>query len=241
VRDAGLRLFILGLICLCAFILPPRAALTASAVSGGAARPLHYRLVMSADDAICKPMVGLYETYLQDLFARGHAADALHITDFEATHPEGFARFGYIPIASSDTPTDPDLIVKQYALDLFNEGKPRIVVITDKIGTDYRSSELAVLKAGAGYRRVAVLNEWQPGIIDWYIDPQIIAEIPRPAPMIDGVVSIRPFRIKGDIYFVENQYARLPMREPRNSVVLVYRLLPTGRDNTCHIALAPDN
>jgi len=126
-------------------------------------------------------------------------------------------------------------VVKEYSVDLFEEGTARSVVITDKIGDDYRSSELSVLKTGAHYDRIAILNESQPGIIDWYIDPAIIADVPLPK--VDVVVSIRPFIFRGSIYFFENQYARLPLTKSLSSAVHVYRLFTHRIDAICNISL----
>jgi hypothetical protein len=222
-----------------ACIFPLKSAFPVAAIADHSTAPPHYELVMSVDDAVCKPIAGLYDTQLQ-MFAHHLPATGPRTTDFEATHAESFARLGFMPIASTDTPADPDLIVKQYSLDLFNEGKARIVIVTDKIGDNYRSSELHILKPGAQYRRVAVLNESQPGIIDWYIDPATIADIPH-RPMMDGIVSIRPFTFQGNVYFIQNQYARLPVEKSRNSIVVVDRLLESGRDDICYIVLNPGN
>ena len=258
-----------------AFLLP--LCVAAGAMDRPSARAPRYQLVMSADDSVCKPLVEVYSADLGTLRHRhGRATHGLRTTDFEATLPESFAQRGFMPIASADSAADPDLVVKRYSLDLFGEGKPRTVVIIDKIGDNYRSSELYVLKPGAHYRRVAVMNASQPGIFDWYIDPSTVADIPGESvsvsqryhlqayrgyvltkwpgfdilyrrsisgahgaalPMLDDVLSIRPVKFMGSVYFIQNQYARLPLRPSHRSIVVVERLHTTGRDDVCYIAV----
>jgi hypothetical protein len=113
------------------------AATIAPALFGGATtsfsaqtvskRQLHYDLVMSADDSVCKPLLGVYNKLLSDAIAavKKHSTPVSFTSDFEVEQPERFEAIGF---------RLPPVVMKKgaagiYQADVFNDGHPRPVLM----------------------------------------------------------------------------------------------------------------
>jgi hypothetical protein len=87
----------------------------------------HYDLVMSADDAVCKPLLDLYNKMLSEAIAalRSHPSTAPFTSDFEVLQPESFKAIDFrlppIEMGGAD--------VGIYRADVFNDGEPRPVIM----------------------------------------------------------------------------------------------------------------
>jgi hypothetical protein len=95
----------------------------------------HYDLVMSANDAVCKPLFALYNSMLSDalvaLKTQSRTAPRLASTtsDFESQQPEKFEAIGFrTPPLVAGRPSGG--IVK---VDVFNDGDPRLVLFYDQL------------------------------------------------------------------------------------------------------------
>jgi len=139
-----------------------------------------YELVMNADDALCRPLAKLYNSLLHKL-ARDFATHGAQFgpiapsTDFEVENPEKFAPIGLDRPAPTGVPGSTLIL---YSIDLFREGKPRLVSLHDiTLGNDISDTEITILKAGATYREIDVPNPNVPGIVKRKIDPQAVDEV----------------------------------------------------------------
>jgi len=122
----------------------------------------HYRLVMSEDDKVCKPLAGLYNRLLAEFAAEKHFNNVITkytcdgkdepragcyephywASNFEAKYPDEFERIGFMlpPVTEFSYVTkvpegvalDPHRRASLYLVDLFDEGKPRMIRLYDR-------------------------------------------------------------------------------------------------------------
>lgn len=129
-------------------------------------RQLHYDLIMSANDAICKPILGVYNRILAESITalRLSPTNAPLTSDFEVLHPEAFEAIGF---------RSPPLVEGKpgggvYRADVFNDGDPRYVMLTDVIVptvviyANYNTS-IGIIKRGVNPERWKLTD---PGIFE---------------------------------------------------------------------------
>lgn len=110
----------------------------------------HYTLVMSADDATCKPLLGLYNKMLSNAIKAlksQTATSTLYIpitSDFEVTQPGSFYDAGFrMPPLEVGSPSQ-----GVYRADIFNDGITRSVLVVDQARGQYFSTLVKVIKQG---------------------------------------------------------------------------------------------
>jgi hypothetical protein len=150
-----------------------------------AAPQLHYELLMSVDDGFCKPVTALYNEMLTALI-KDPVRAAARTTDFEARMPDAFKRIGLTLPPSINGQLAPDVSLLRFTIDHFDSAGPRDAAIIERVGANYRNSQLYVLKPGVRYREVDVPEPSQPGIIYREIDPAIIDKNASDMPASQG-------------------------------------------------------
>ena len=104
----------------------------------------HYKLVMSADDAVCKPLLNLYNRMLTDsimaLRLNSNAASA--VSDFEVVEPERFAAIGFRlpPIEMGGGAAG------VYRADVFNDGHSRPILMAISTNQPIMGAYVVILK-----------------------------------------------------------------------------------------------
>ena len=174
----------------------------------------HYELTMSDDDALCKPLTGLYNELLVDptkeCWKNRKNGKPIKVsceyrpTNFEEREPEKFAKIGLIepptkeiefPLPTGTFPAS--YKEKLYLVDFFNEGKPRIVEYDGQMGDGRRteSTQVIVLKKNTGYNAD--------------IDNPNFIEFTTPK---EYETTARLFISSGRPYFIVNHYTFVPIR-----------------------------
>jgi hypothetical protein len=144
----------------------------------------HYKLVMSENDEICKPLAKLYEQMLIEtnnntnkdkwspLPEDEEGVNHVDWTNFETRAPERFSQIGFTEpptkeiILPNPPGSYPDFYKETvYLVDVFGEGKPRMV----SVAGDMQYQKIRILKKDTEYRDIKdspVSVDVDPAIVD---------------------------------------------------------------------------
>ena len=127
----------------------------------------HYELVMSENDAICRPLVEAYNKALQKVKLKSDGA-----TSIEWDRPSELQSIGMTPLHGEDLPDGMD------HADIFNEGAPRILFFEDVFrGEDPITDDVVVMKRGVTAEKlfevvpVSIISYRKANMIDFFITP----------------------------------------------------------------------
>lgn len=138
-------------IALAAVIAVPQASIGCDGGASFAAqtepkRQLHYKLIMSEDDAICRPLLGLYNKMLNDAITalELHHNVASIISDFDVVEPERFETIGFQlpPIEMGGGAAG------IYRADVFDDGHPRSLLMAISSNQPIMGAYVIILKKG---------------------------------------------------------------------------------------------
>ncbi len=156
---------------LCACSLSAQAEGGDSELTSAQKKDFHYKLIMSEDDAVCKPLTDLYNKMLVES-TKGPTTKSRYgiMTNFEMRHPERFEEIGFVEPPKQEVvltmPPNPDAplgwptgtVYKEpiYLADIFNEGTPREVVYQELLsaGGALASTKITIIKKDTQYREV---------------------------------------------------------------------------------------
>jgi hypothetical protein len=88
--------------------------------------------------------------------------------------PDAFKRIGLTLPPSTEGSLAPDVSLLRFTIDHFDGASPRDAAIIERVGTNYRNSQLYILKPGVHYREIDIPELEQPGIIYREIDPAVV-------------------------------------------------------------------
>ena len=155
------------------------------AVDGGVAKAntspggFRYELVMSENDALCKPLTAVYNELLKKwlkkrVWHREYMGAMPDTTDFEANDPEAFAKAGLFPPESVGNWTDHRGRIDRefYELDIRGDGDKRLVSVHDVFGGNEidRATFIDIFEKGVTLDDVSAPDEppasWGPSELD---------------------------------------------------------------------------